>query len=292
MKRMMTFLVCLTLLLSLTPRAQALSLDKPCSLRVRLEDETETVIGGTLTLRRVAGVTAPDGKLQYALTAAFAPSGADLGDVNDPSLPKILAAFAEENHLPGETAAPGDGGVTAFPGLSAGMYLVTQESAPEGYYPIDPFLVCLPATSADGAGWVYDLEASPKLEPLPEVPTERVDLTVKKVWDDSGKNRPGSVKIGLFADGEEIDRVNLSRQNGWKHTWRDLDGGREYEVRELDVPRGYTATYRIRNGVVTVTNTATLIQTGQLNWPVPVMAVSGLVLLMIGMILLRDRRRP
>ena len=66
--------------------------------------------------------------------------------------------------------------------------------------------------------------------------------------------------------------------------------GYAYTVEEVDVPQGFTATYRQRNYVFTVTNTSTLIQTGQLMWPIPVLAVGGMLLIAAGVLLLRKKR--
>lgn len=49
---------------------------------------------------------------------------------------------------------------------------------------------------------------------------------------------------------------------------------------ETGIPKGYTPSYRTNGDVVTITNTATLIQTGQLNWPI--LLLGGLGVLMIG----------
>jgi LPXTG-motif cell wall-anchored protein len=42
--------------------------------------------------------------------------------------------------------------------------------------------------------------------------------------------------------------------------------------------------------VFTVTNTSTLIQTGQLVWPIPVLAFAGIALIGAGAVLLQKKR--
>lgn len=54
--------------------------------------------------------------------------------------------------------------------------------------------------------------------------------------------------------------------------------------------KGFTATYQQNEYVFTVTNTATLIQTGQLIWPIPVLALIGVLLIAAGWILLQKPR--
>jgi LPXTG-motif cell wall-anchored protein len=56
------------------------------------------------------------------------------------------------------------------------------------------------------------------------------------------------------------------------------------------VPKGFTATYMQNDYVFTVTNTSTLIQTGQLMWPIPVLAISGMLLIASGVVLLQKKR--
>ena len=45
---------------------------------------------------------------------------------------------------------------------------------------------------------------------------------------------------------------------------------------------GYTAAYKRSGNVITITNTAELLQTGQLIWPIPILAAAGLTLFVIG----------
>ena len=56
------------------------------------------------------------------------------------------------------------------------------------------------------------------------------------------------------------------------------------------MPAGYTPVYSATGDVVTITNTARLIQTGQLNWPVPVLAGLGTLFLAAGVILLTKKK--
>ena len=127
-------------------------------------------------------------------------------------------------------------------------------------------------------------------EPDPE-PADPVDLTVIKKWDDNGKNRPDSVKVTLYDGEKAVDTVYLGDWNNWTHTWNKLDGNGNWQVIETYIPGGYTPSYSWRNGVVTITNTATLIQTGQLNWPIAVMGGLGLLLIAYGFIIMMKKRK-
>ena len=111
------------------------------------------------------------------------------------------------------------------------------------------------------------------------------DLTVRKVWSDEGNrggNRPDSVSVTLHKDGQPMEKVILSAQNGWTYTWKDLDSHFTWSVLETGIPKGYTPVYRVMDGVTEIVNTATLIQTGQLNWPIPVLCGAGLLLIALG----------
>ena len=49
--------------------------------------------------------------------------------------------------------------------------------------------------------------------------------------------------------------------------------------------------YSVSNGVVTITNTPGLLQTGQLNWPIWVLGGAGLVLVALGGAMLLKKKR-
>ena len=126
------------------------------------------------------------------------------------------------------------------------------------------------------------------------VPPEPVDLTVKKVWSDENNkngNRPGSVTVTLYNVKEAVEKVTLSAKNNWTYTWEDLDGSGDWSVLETGIPKGYSPSYRTKDGVVTITNTASLIQTGQMNWPIPVLGTLGLLLIACGFIVMTKKRK-
>lgn len=76
-------------------------------------------------------------------------------------------------------------------------------------------------------------------------------IKIDKVWDDSNnkdKIRPNSIKIQIYANGEEYGKViTISGDSDWTYTAVDLPkykNGKEinYTIKEVDVPANYTAT--------------------------------------------------
>lgn len=119
-----------------------------------------------------------------------------------------------------------------------------------------------------------------------------LELTVVKKWVDQASSRPASVKIDLLKDGEVVEgmTLTLSRRNGWQGTWEGLDPREDWSVKETKVPAGYTASYKYEKGIWYVTNTGSLLQTGQMNWPIPVLVMSGAVLVLLGLWMSRKRK--
>ena len=118
-----------------------------------------------------------------------------------------------------------------------------------------------------------------------------LDLAVVKKWDDNGRGRPESVKATLYDGDNAVESVWLGDWNNWSYTWRNLDGGGNWQIIETDIPGGYAPSYSYSNGVVTITNTAALIQTGQLSWPIPVLGGLGLLLIAYGSIVVFRKRK-
>ena len=122
-------------------------------------------------------------------------------------------------------------------------------------------------------------------------------ISVVKKWE-TNKSHPASVTVVLLRDYEEYAKIQLNESNNWYYRWDDLSADHVWSVVEENVPDGYTVSYVTSSNTVTIINksedkseTTTkpsdgeddkLVQTGQLNWPVPVCAIAGLLLFSIG----------
>lgn len=131
----------------------------------------------------------------------------------------------------------------------------------------------------------------PEIEPPVVEEPELRDLTVKKAWaEDEVEKRPTSVTVVLFNGENEVEKVVLGDWNDWSYTWRDLDATESWSVIEVEIPLGYTPSYAADGDTVIITNNAILIQTGQLNWPIPVFGGLGLLCVVGGVLLMRKRK--
>lgn len=102
--------------------------------------------------------------------------------------------------------------------------------------------------------WVFLAEEG-NFPPIPEYET----ITVKKVWQDDGMNRPTSIKATLMCNGEPFETVEINEGCNWKYTWTNLASGYSWTVVEKDVPAGYEATYTTVTDTVTITNKKTAV---------------------------------
>ena len=263
--------------------AGSLDPDKDSSLTMTLKasDEDETIaVGAEVTIYMVAEGKYVSGGIKFELTDDFKSSGLDVEGKITQSMIDDLADYTVENDIAGTVSAKSDDkGVVTFGGLKSGLYLIMAADLPEGFTSFVPFLYFLPYFSTDLDSWVYDGEAEPKIDYL-----EPVDVKVKKVWNDDGNDRPSYVSIRLSNEDGDYDTVKLNDDNDWKYTWKGLDASKDWEVTEITVPDGYKATYSSDGFRFTVTNTRKLIQTGQTNWPVPVLIFAGAFLVSAGII--------
>jgi len=114
--------------------------------------------------------------------------------------------------------------------------------------------------------------------------SEETCLTIMKVWKDGdSKTRPESITIDLLRNNKVYDTVVLSSETGWLYTWEELPTGTKWNVKETNIPKGYKAVYSYERRIFVVTNTAELKNTGQLNWPIPVLLGTGIIFILFGL---------
>lgn len=265
--------------------------DRKGSLCITLrdnEDDTQIVQGADLTLYQVGTAAKEKGTLTFEPAAQFAGAGFSFANLRRSGLASDLWTYAQNQNIAGTEQTTGEDGTVYFEDLELGLYLVVQTGIASGYYAIDPFLVSIPMTEQNE--WNYDIEADPKVQPAPQ---KLENLSVRKVWEDkNSKNRPTSIEIQLLKDKDQVvETVQLNQSNAWSYTWKNLASEYSWTVRENNVPKGYSVSYRKSGDEVIVTNTATLIQTGQLNWPIVVMAAGGVLLIAAGCWLCLAKRK-
>lgn len=150
---------------------------------------------------------------------------------------------------------------------------------------------------------------------------------VLKRWADSGneKRRPREITVELYRNAALQKTVTLSEQNSWSYRWTWTDDGSEWTVVERNIADAYTVTVSKQSTAFTVTNSyrtdipetsppggapsappatptpsvpvtptpgtsvppVKLPQTGQLWWPVPLLAVGGLIVFTVGWEIMR-----
>lgn len=124
---------------------------------------------------------------------------------------------------------------------------------------------------------------------------EPIDISVRKEWagdEESLNNRPAYVIVTLLNGVETVDRVYLGDHNLWTYTWKNLDPEGDWTVVELDIPKSYTPSYLVEeDGTVVITNTASLIQTGQMKWHIPVISGVGAAFVLVGFVLIFRKRK-
>ena len=219
---LMIFLLVLILTIcNVTPlyaSGEGIDLNATGSISVTLCDhQTQLAVsGGEMTIYQVAEAKTEDGNISWQYVNGFENCGVDLGDLSDSRLAEELEKKISDASV-GTVKMIENNGNVIFENLPVGLYLLVQTEAAEGYNAVSSFLVSVPLQ--DGDGWIYHVDASPKVE----------DVTSKT---------PGAPDTP-----KEDNKPGISK----------------------------------------------LPQTGQLNWPVPVMAMSGMLLFMIGWSMYRGK---
>lgn len=273
------------LMMPMTAFAQSFDADRLGSISVTLmnQDGKTPIAGAELSLYYVASVELnSNNNLSYTFTNTFEDCGCAL---DDPALSVKLDAFVAEHAVSAVKLATDRYGKANFTNVSLGLYFVKQTGASAGYARSTSFLVAVPQQNA--SGYVYDVTAAPKTDVV-----RLADITVRKVWNTGAASQAAnSVTVQLLRNGSVVETATLNEQNHWQITYPNMPQSDLYSIVEVNVPKGFTATYSQSGYVFTVTNTASLAQTGQLVWPIPVLAMAGLFLIVVGSIVLRKTRK-
>lgn len=121
-----------------------------------------------------------------------------------------------------------------------------QEVLPEGYVQMN-METAFDGEASDETTKVYEVHFTNALD------CREITISVEKTWvvPEGFTAIPESVVVQLYRDGEAYgEEVKLSAVNGWKHSWSGeayIDAF-QWEVKEVDVPKGYTVTTTVESG--------------------------------------------
>ncbi len=301
---------------SLSPTVCAI-LSKNGSITLHVADSNtgEPMENASFRLYFIAAAYEQGNGVIYEFLDPYDSCNMDISNLQDAYLPIHLTHFAFSNELSYTVKKTDDNGMLVFEDLYPGLYLVVPMGDIPHYYVPSPFVVNIPVFDYEHKDWNYDINATPKIKahevPLPD---ETTYITVRKLWD-TDETPPESISVSLLCDFKEAEKVTLSEENGWYYRWDNLSVIHTWSVVENEVPPGYTVYYDASSNTVIITNkkdppqeppttapeddttspeesTTTpsepttkpdeLIDTGQLNWPIPLLSVSGLLLFSIG----------
>lgn len=269
------------LIFTFTVSANTIDLNSKGSIEITLKEGADNMIeGAQITLYHIADATNVNNNLVFSLKSQLDTCNVDLSDLTDTNLLNEISMcnIQNANKYVGTTDSNGK---YNFNNLDLGLYYVEQTKNVEGYSNFDSFLVAIP--KIENNKWVVDIKAKPKTDIY-----KVIDLTVVKKWNSHSGNIPNEVTIELYDDLELIDTIKLNKDNNWSYTFVDIKLSDKYSVKEVNVPKGYTPSYKVNDYIFTVTNTDTLAQTGQIFYPIIIFMFLGIILVLIGLKILKN----
>ncbi|MGN1450586.1 MAG: Cna B-type domain-containing protein [Eubacteriales bacterium] len=302
-KKIFAFALCLAFVLTaVSPGVLAIypiDPDAESSLSIVYRDGDVPVCGAEFDLYRVADSSE---FAEFTLCGDFVNAGveprADDAEGWQSVAGELLNFVLENAPEPLASGKTDEAGKLQFSNLAPGLYLAVGAPCVQGGYVFtaEPMPVSLPNREPGSDEWIFDVEASVKYSRE----NETLERSVLKVWADGGNenSRPEKVEIELLCDGELFEKVELSAENDWQHSWTGLDSMCRWSVREVKI-ENYVSKVRQEGDVFIVTNTwcgpespdEDLPQTGMLWWPVPLLAAAGILLVLAGVIVGRHEEK-
>ena len=243
----------------------------PLGAKYTVTEDDYSADGFTTTANGTEGLMATGATSQDAIPVAAFVNTKDKPETGNLTVSKVVTGTAGETERPFQftvtlddksiSGTYGDieftNGVAEFPlkhnksktatGLPAGITYTVTESDNAGY--------TVTSTGETGTIIADETAAAHFNNHKSGGGDNYISLTVKKVWvlDDGGKTAD-SVKVELLKDGEHYEEIVLNAENGWTHTWTNLNDGYIWTVTETDVPEGFTSTISHKGSIWTITN--------------------------------------
>ncbi len=276
------YIIIINLLLCLNVKADVIDYNKKGKLDITftLKDTNTNIEGIEISLYKIATLSSTTYNYEYIYDTNIT-CEASLDDLTQSNLTNDINNCITPTTTKETKTSNKDGKVT-FDNLPLGLYLVKQTNKVDGYSNITPYLVVIPKEQDNK--FIYEITSKPKTEII-----NLIDLTVTKVWNTTISNKndknnlPDYIEVQLLDNETIIDTIKLNKENNWTYIWKDIEQ-KEYTVKEINIPKGYIDTYQKTNNTITITNTKTLVQTGQNYTLVLELLSSGLLFILISLL--------
>lgn len=249
------------------------------SIEITMQSDGTAVPGGSLTLYQVGKLTEENGVYSYEFLDSLQTTGLDLNDLQSPKLAEALAQKVTSTQ--GNKKEIDEAGKIAFTDLELGIYLLIQEEAAKGYSKLGPFLVTVPEVV--NGEYIYQVQAGPKIALEP-------DVTPTPAPTDPPSATPTPQPEGTPTPSESSPTPPESTPTPPESTPTPSESN-PTPPENNPTPSDNSAVEKPQGSSAEVLPPPKLPQTGQLNWPIPVMAVSGLWIFAMGWMLRYGQKR-
>jgi len=313
MKKTISILMTVMMLVTLTVSAAGkIDLDKGVDLTLNYAYDVTAIKGAEFSAYRIAEVDeyarykVLEGFAGYEITGFLDEDGylVDEEEGYWKTVATTLSGYMTKDKVEATAAAETDeNGKAHFEGLESGIYLVMGASHRQGNYryTAEPFLIALPGLDHEANEWVYEVEVAVKNSR--RTVYDDFDITLIKQWANAEvyEGELPEIEVEIYRDGKLYDTVVLSEENNWKVKVEDLS--EKYDWEFVEITEGdFTVAVEQTGSKIVFTNTLPEIPdepdipenpptppaepelpaTGSLWWPVPLLAIAGVVLFMLG----------
>lgn len=228
-----------------------------CEFSLVCKNQSEPVADVSWSVFRIGE---KNSKGEYVLTGDFADYPVSLKNIETSSEMQNVAVTLE-NYAVLDKVTPVLEGVSdaegnvALGNVGVGLYLVCGEKITSDTRKVIPAPMFLEFTDEDIAQG--NIVAYPKFEIENFRADSKAEFGVKKIWDMLDKSedlRPSDITVGIYRDGELVEKVVLNSENNWEYFWTG-EPRYDWRVKEIDIADNFTVIYRKNETLFNVENT-------------------------------------
>lgn len=276
MKKIIFILIIFVMFIGNIKADNIVDLNKKGSISINLKGENN-IVGAEIQIIQIGKVNIINNNLVFEYIDELNDCNYKLSDENI----KNIEVCIQNKKLNVTTKITDNNGKVLFDNLNLGVYYIKQINKIKNFSQMNPILIMLPKEINNS--FEYNIDASPKIEIL-----DLTDIKIKKIWNTDKKDKIlNHVTIELYKDKEKIETVTLNEENNWEIVIEGLPKSDSYSVKEINLPKGYTVTYNLNEYTFTVTNTPSLVDTGQITYVYNIILFIGIMLIIVGIILKR-----